>query len=270
LGAYITPIVEALYYQGLFHDHGKPFVQLMGNLFLLSGFGGITHWDWTLNEPAWSISIEFFAYLFLFPPLVFLFKKYDREKILYVVILPATFGMLLCYAPINHIIINWNWTRFARGFFGFPLGFLLCMMFKRSEIKSRIAVDAVGLMAIGIIFLALYSLLPQILILCVLPFLVYFTAFDQGYLCHFLNTPVNQWLGERSYSIYLWHIPFMYVYFIPMRDAIDSMIKIPRAYYGLSNIIIVITGVMIISELSYRYFENPIRRIFLQRGIVNA
>ena len=266
LCAYLTPLIQSIRYNGWLYEHGKDFLLLFGNLSLFSGIAGVTHWDWTLNAPAWSISIEFFAYLFLFPPLVFLFKKTYQEKVFFSLLIITVLGMLLCYANINHLLMEWNWTRFARGVFGFPLGFLICILFKRTEVKRGIAVDAVNLTAIVIIFLSLYSFLPSILILCVLPFIVYFTAFDKGYFCKFLNIKINQWLGERSYSIYLCHIPIMYVYFIPMRGTIDSFISLPKKYHGAINVFLVIVAVFLVSELSYRYFETPIRYFFRRKS----
>jgi peptidoglycan/LPS O-acetylase OafA/YrhL len=269
LAAFLPPCIRTLRFYGAFHEHGKHLALLLGNLSLLSGFSGEPHWSWTLNGPSWSISIEFFAYLVLFPLLVMLFTKY-REAALFPTLVISILGMMLCYATMSHSLMGWEWTRFSRGLFGFPLGFALCMLFKHTEVKSSTAVDAVCFTAVVIMILSLYSILPRILILCVLPFLVYFTAFDKGRFCGFLNAKLNQWLGERSYSIYLWHTPIMYVYFIPKVGVIDSFIRMPRLYQGAVNMMLIIVSVLIVSELSYRYFESPIRQFFRTKSSRSA
>lgn len=58
-----------------------------------------------------------------------------------------------------------------------------------------------------------------------------------------------RWLGERSYGIYLWHMPV--IAFLP-----DSWLTGHRV---LSELLV--TGVAVaLSALSWRYFEDPIRR----------
>ena len=58
-----------------------------------------------------------------------------------------------------------------------------------------------------------------------------------------------RWIGERSYGIYLWHMPV--VAFLP-----------ERAFYGQQLIrgAIIVIATLILAALSWRYVEDPIRR----------
>lgn len=72
------------------------------------------------------------------------------------------------------------------------------------------------------------------------------------------GNPLAQWLGLRSYSIYLWHWPIFValVYFDTQKD----MLWVGAAL-ALS---------LLLSELSYRAVENPARRWLSARGNLQA
>jgi peptidoglycan/LPS O-acetylase OafA/YrhL len=258
LAPFLPPTVRTLHFYGASHEHWKHFSLLMGNLLLLAGFAGESHWEWMFNGPAWSISVEFFAYLFLMPLMVFLFRRWSQNA-LAAVFAVSLIGLLLCYGTINHDLWGWNWCRLGRGFFGFPLGFALCSLLMRRGGKDDDAGPVVALTSVVVMLLSLYYILPRILILCILPFLVYFTVVGKGIICRFLDRACPQWLGERSYSIYLWHTPIMYVFFIPNLKMIDAWMPFSKGGTGIANMLLVIASVFLVSELSYRFFETPMR-----------
>ena len=69
-----------------------------------------------------------------------------------------------------------------------------------------------------------------------------------------LQNPVFLWIGERSYSIYLWH----WVIFQVTRPSVDLAGK-EWALYALRILI-----VLALSDISLRYVELPIRRGVIQ------
>ena len=64
-----------------------------------------------------------------------------------------------------------------------------------------------------------------------------------------LGNPVLKWFGDRSYGIYLWHWPI----FVLMRSGIDVQWSEPVVFVAKIAI------VLVISDLSYRFVEMPIR-----------
>lgn len=60
--------------------------------------------------------------------------------------------------------------------------------------------------------------------------------------------PVAQWLGQRSYSIYLWHWPFVVLLFFMGKQ--DSWLWIVTA----------LAASLMCAECSYRWVENPARK----------
>ena len=65
-----------------------------------------------------------------------------------------------------------------------------------------------------------------------------------------------QWLGSRSYSAYLWHWPILIV-------AVPALGRQLSVAEGLVCVVIALA----LSELSYRYIENPVRRNIRIRGL---
>ena len=64
-----------------------------------------------------------------------------------------------------------------------------------------------------------------------------------------LGNPVLKWFGDRSYGIYLWHWPI----FVLLRSGID--VQWPDPVVFVAKIAIV----LVISDLSFRFVEMPIR-----------
>ncbi len=76
--------------------------------------------------------------------------------------------------------------------------------------------------------------------------MVYTVSGRKTWLSRFLSNPVLKWIGDRSYSIYLWHYPIILL--------ISKGIK---ASWWITLIEIVLS--VVLAELSYRFIETPIR-----------
>jgi len=75
---------------------------------------------------------------------------------------------------------------------------------------------------------------------------IYTVSGRKTWLSRFLSHPVLKWIGDRSYSIYLWHYPIILL--------ISKGIK---ASWWITLIEIVLS--VVLAELSYRFIETPIR-----------
>ena len=76
--------------------------------------------------------------------------------------------------------------------------------------------------------------------------MVYAVSGRKTWLSRFLSNPVLKWIGDRSYSIYLWYYPIILL--------ISKGIK---ASWWITLIEIVLS--VVLAELSYRFIETPIR-----------
>lgn len=230
-------------------------VDFVLNLLLLSGIVG--GWKHTINVPAWSISVEFFCYLAVFP-LLFLLKKFLTSKpyampALIVMASISTLGLATCYdlAPVP--IWHWHWDSvwLNGGICGFSTGFFLCSIFqKTSHWKPSVGViNFVILTTIAIFLLVAFKFMPNRLVPYALPFLVFFSVADKGFAASLLKTKPFQWLGERSYSIYLWHELCLGSY--------TRFLHTHLSEFGYDVVVIVL--ILGVSEMSYRFFECPCR-----------
>ena len=76
--------------------------------------------------------------------------------------------------------------------------------------------------------------------------MVYAVLGRKTWLSRFLSNPVLKWIGDRSYSIYLWHYPIILL-----------ISKGLKASWWITLIEIVLS--VVLAELSYRFIETPIR-----------
>lgn len=76
--------------------------------------------------------------------------------------------------------------------------------------------------------------------------MVYAVLGRKTWLSRFLSNPVLKWIGDRSYSIYLWHYPIILL-----------ISKGLKASWWITLIEIVLS--VALAELSYRFIETPIR-----------
>lgn len=72
-----------------------------------------------------------------------------------------------------------------------------------------------------------------------------------------LGSAPLRWIGQRSYSIYLWHWPV----FVLTRPGLDLPLS------GLPLLVLRLAFTLILAELSYRLVETPVRRGALERAL---
>ncbi len=236
---------------------------------LLIGSGVITGVNWTINLPSWSVSVEVFCYLATFPALVWLHRRVQflaKLSVAIVSMVACTVMVALIYrypAAFSIPAIDWEGSWVGRGIFGFTAGFFLCSIFRHLH-GSRMAgplVDGIVLLIVAVFLAAGDGMLPGQSILYTFPALLFFLAYDRGLSARALQTPVLQWLGERSYSIYLWQFPGI-AGFVYLRSVLLHHRPVDGGILGLATFGLVVLFVLGISELSYTYFEMPIRRWF--------
>jgi peptidoglycan/LPS O-acetylase OafA/YrhL len=63
-----------------------------------------------------------------------------------------------------------------------------------------------------------------------------------------LRNPVMQWIGARSYSIYLWHWPALII----GESALDGPLSAAER-------VVLVAGSVVVADLSFRFIENPVR-----------
>ena len=228
-----------------------------------------THFDYftphTYNPllHTWSLGVEEQFYLFfglLFGACVWLARRLRRrpEKFVAVAvvgvllvslaacILSATHGHWLISAPFyNPLDRAWE----------FAAGALIAAVWRRPLANPYVAwLGTAGMVAsVALITPAAHhpgwvTLAPVLATVA----LILGAVEDAGVVGRVLRTRVAGWIGDRSYAIYLWHWPFI--------------VLTQAAGGGRLAVVCAAAASVPMAALTYRFWEDPIRRYKFQRG----
>jgi peptidoglycan/LPS O-acetylase OafA/YrhL len=211
------------------------------------GFTPTNSW----NQPAWSISTEFAAYLAL-PLIAPLLWKLPRSTGF---ALLATLGLAMAlrtgFAAQGHtgLIENVGSLGLMRCGCGFLAGAIACQCWLASPTRSAWAYAALG----GIVA-ALWAFGRIAEPLATIPLfasLVVILAATSAQRYNLFSSRLAVWLGELSYATYLSHCLLWIVFRLAVTDA-DGRITVPQAALFAALL-------LVISWLQYRHIERPAR-----------
>ena len=164
--------------------------------------------DIVINSPSWSISAELYAYL-LFPFVVPLICRLSRGQ-------AAIFGVpLLLAIAANHTVFsheqqNFGWGALIRALSEFLVGAFAYRFYREGIFRRFWEKDATLIGVSMIIAAACLTGVSDGAIVVLLLALLLASVHNSGKLTVFLNARTLRWLGEASYSIYIFQIlPFM-------------------------------------------------------------
>jgi peptidoglycan/LPS O-acetylase OafA/YrhL len=216
------------------------------------------------NDPSWSISLEFLAYLlfpFLFPVL---WRAGPAAKAGLGGLLVVALGWL-AYRTGDYFN-QWNGIyailRCLPEFLG---GMLLYSAYQSGIFASVLANDA----ALAAVMLPLAALLhlgaPDLAIIPLFPLLILAAVRNAGRFSPLLNSPPLVWLGDISYSLYLlhWFVLFVTTEIGRRLPALDFA-KLPLAP-SLALVAVLIAVSLALAALSFRFIEVTGRRWLRQR-----
>lgn len=248
---------------------GKTLDALVYNLLLIQAWGFFAIPTW--NEAAWSISVEFAAYLAF--PFVFLAacraNRWGRALLLAVLCIPLVAFSLRYSGSLDG---DFRFFFPARGIAEFAIGVGLWALYRSG---SGIAVwrqPIVGLGAGAAALVVLAVGLPQLILLPLFSIVILAIACENRPITRVLATPLLMWLGRISYSIYLSH-----ALVLTMIDRLLKAIAGPGNYDRFSAVervvitVAAIALVLVVAESAYRFVEWPARRAVRARfGNISA
>ncbi|WP_291292452.1 acyltransferase family protein [Enterococcus sp.] len=233
---------------------------------------GLSYFDRFGNESPfthlWSLAVEGQNYL-IWPLLFILLMKLvkNRGTIFKIVLgcsLLSALLLALWYSP------GADPTRVYYGtdtrLFSIWMGSALAFIWPSTHLKKDIPIKAKrvlnlagGLSFIGLVitFFVLddhltfvyYGGMLLVSLLCTI--LVAVTAHPGASLNRWLTNPLFSYIGKRSYGIYLYQFPVMIFYEAKIGNVGENV---------LLHTLVEIVLILLISELSYRFVENPLRR----------
>jgi peptidoglycan/LPS O-acetylase OafA/YrhL len=240
---------------------------LMINAWSVLGDG--IHW----NFPAWSVSIEFFCYLFLFPPL-FLAAVWLAQRDWIV----RLFGSILMAALSLYVYLAWydQWiiikgrapdagipevayaVNLMRGVLGFTAGWIIygCYLTRdRLFLWTTRNADLVSLGILLVLIGGLFGFWSTQLMLLGFPLLVLGVSAGNSRSARILSWGPIHYLGDISYSIYLLHMPWYYFGWLHA-----GLFGVLTTLSPASTAVLV-GGLFVIAALSHRFVEMPARRL---------
>jgi peptidoglycan/LPS O-acetylase OafA/YrhL len=241
----------------------------IANLFMIQQWLPVKAW-FSINAPSWSLSIEAFLYVVAFPFLVWS-RKQSWNCFFYIPLILAGVLWAMIYYNIygTHL---WQRTGLAilSGLFGFGIGFAMQNLIGKGLRHSSI------ILAIGaaLIFIGLNHTFapsdqshgPMVIGLVLI---VAATVNPQGLPYRLLAKPVFLYLGDISYSLYLWNLPIL-IFLETFRGHIEyHYLTSASAICGFRIIFVVLAMVLVftVSTLSYYKLEVPFRRLIRDRFV---
>lgn len=242
-----------LTFWGVGFDSGDSWSCLTSSVFMLQAWG--IHARPCFNNPSWSISAEWFAYL-LFPLLAaWALKK--RPQI--VMLLSSIAIILLC---ILFLYIGKPFTHLtAQGFIrivpDFVLGIGLYLFGRKYELKNASAGKFYAV--VGFMFLCFVLNIPDAVIVLIYALVIYVAAelSRQGVNTSLEGARLVFW-GEASYSLYMLHNVLWEALPVPvMMRALDGSKVFDTPFLAACAVALILT--FILSKYTYLYLEKPAR-----------
>lgn len=246
-------------------------VQLAFTLF--SGNWHITFYEWLSSypiNPLWSISVEEQLYILL--PLVVFYAGKRGLKIFSFLALLVAYATVFYYAQKPTKGFSGEWTNSFVQFQFFAAGILVSVYLKGWQPKWRIAFR-LGIFITGLVCWLIASIVCGIhadaphlsgimQALCgwllILAGVILFFLSLYGIPSKYMPSPLV-YLGRISYGMYVFHITMFWFVYEIFKDELAAFSKMTGLYEWRNNVgfLIAFLATVIISLLSYRFFERP-------------
>ena len=206
----------------------------------------------SLNTPSWSLSVEVFCYIFMMPLALLADRRLNHKWLITILVI------LLIAWRASMAGSDSGWIGLCRGISGFLAGSMLHKLYALKHFGATNTMTGIG---IGL-FLVSQSLVawggfPSILPLFAFPFLILGLASNAGSASHvFFKSPIMLWLGDISYSIYLWHGAI----FLATHAVIRPRLMAMPASVRVAWIVFEFSFILWISHVSFHRFEIPLRK----------
>lgn len=210
-----------------------------------------------LNTPSWSISVEFYAYV-LFAALCLLLvakKRIAAFAILSVIGLVISIWASVmihdCLVQKGCLSLTYDFA-FPRAVHSFFMGALVaCFSHAMSRSFESLQLPACGML---VVLLSVVDAYPIVSFAFPLAFaiLILSICHDEGRVASILKPRFFQMLGQRSYSIYLMHMPLLLL-FSNLVKRVDSGVLL------IGVLLLYVAVVVTVSGWTYRFIEDPLR-----------
>lgn len=238
---------------------GNSVEALVGNVFLLQGFGIFHRLTW--NGSSWSISCEFAAYLvFAFAALTGLLRTHS-VIIVGALLAVVGYGALALARDTLDVSYDWGAVRCLGGFF------LGAAIFEFTKTGTDQSGSGPSKASVGVLETALIILLGIIMsvasgaaVVLTIPVFIGLVAVlrrDGGPVARVLMSAPAQFFGRISYSIYMVQILCLVVLFDVLKRSVPAL-QINQ-WIGDMLVIVSMVTIVVVSIATYAFIEAPAR-----------
>lgn len=230
-------------------------------LFLQSWIPGFLPTSW--NQPAWSLSVEYYMYI------IFFFTLFIKSNLKYIVWF--LFSFISFYMILNSFGVM---GEVIRGLSCFFAGALTYLIYRKINLKfEKINTNLFSVVEFLLIFLIIYIIsyveeYKAIYASFIFLVIVFFFAFEKGVLSKILKASFFQLLGRLSYSIYMTHVLIIFCFkaFIQIIDKflqtkytvlVNNSVHLDFNSLLVGNLIlfVILLFIIVISMITYKYIE---------------
>ncbi len=234
-----------------------PLTELPLHILLIQNWGFTSSLAW--NDPAWSISTEFAAYL-LFPAIAFaMHRQADRPAVLVLAGLALLVALHGFFAAFGYRELGAAITRtgLVRCLAEFTIGVVMALCWDRlGRARARLAV-VFGAISVTVAVAGAAAKLPETTFVpAAFASGLLALALGRGSIARLLASRPLRWLGDISYATYLSHF-FLFVLF--------KIAFVDRPAIGIGELLGFVLLLLGVSAILYHGFEKPVQRWLNQR-----
>lgn len=228
-----------------------------------------------LNTPSWSLSTEWWMYM-IFPLLMPYFHMLKRTgMILTLAVIAGLFLFVKYYlgpvglpfpggSPSLNVVSDFGIFRCMAGFL---LGMFLFRVYDKSIANNFFSQSWVfAIFFIGAL-VAMHLGTEDIIVIALFPFIILSAAYNTSSIKKILDLSPLQRLGDWSFSIYMVHVPIIYLFWIYQTiGQPDRWTDFPPApadpssyATGLVLCVVLVVVTLLVASFTYKYVEVPAR-----------
>ena len=227
----------------------------------------------SFNSPSWSISTEFYTYI-VFAFIMINVRKYNLLPLIFIGVAGVSLFIIL---NNGHDSLTFDYQdSIFRCFYGFFIGAFTYEVYQKTLNRPFIKNNFIGSICFIFIFIISIYILGikhdnyiEFLTPFLFSFLILTLVFFPKNACHkALCWMPFQWLGKVSYSIYMIHMAYIWVF----SAALQAVMKVPKGTVDGDEVIMtsmlfgsIVTFLLIIcilgtSYFTFKYIEDPFRK----------
>ena len=250
-------IVGVLLYVGKYIFHQEDLIirkdHIVSNLLMIHAWNINDALSW--NTHSWSLSAEWFAYVFLFILSVLVIKL--NKSVGRIILLGVVVFFVLRWFNIENFDLNeYTYNGLERIIPEFFLGVSIGLLRFDVQLSKKMASFIFVLSLLMLFLLTITDYKMDALCMLVFAGLIFSLSFET-YFDQFFSSKRIVYLGNISFAFYMFQLIAFYI-FKPFQNYIGSL-DLPNFVHLPLELLLLIVLNLLMASLAFKYFEEPVR-----------